>query len=80
MSIGPLNEIVISISNIIRKSEQGLILFPNNEIGEMRFSNWQKELLHTAELVHGHWNENNLIADHAVEMFENAFKIIIERN
>lgn len=77
--IGPLDEIIVSISNIIRKSEQGLIAFPNNEIGELRFGNWQKQLLHTAELVYGHWHENNLIADHALAVFENTFKLITER-
>ena len=74
MSIGPMNEILVSITNLVRKSDHGQAFFPFTEEGEEAFVLWQTNLFSYAELVYGHWTENNHIADTAVEWFENEFK------
>ena len=77
MSIGPLNEVLVSITNIVRHSESGTILFSPDDAGEERFDQWQKALLDCAEVIHNTWSENTPTADKALDVFEKLFQIPI---
>ena len=73
MSIGPLNEVLVSITNILRKSTEGQIFFDHSDAGEERFDKWQKLLLTSANIIHESWNDNSDICERAISTFEKSF-------
>ena len=44
MSIGPLNDIVITITNVIRKSAYATDAFNGSDEAEAMFDEWQKQV------------------------------------
>jgi|LakMenE01Jun11ns_1017448.scaffolds.fasta_scaffold7582822_1 hypothetical protein len=77
MSIGPLNDIVITITNVIRKSAYATDAFNGSDEAEAMFDEWQKQVLNLAQQLHEHWNDKNLISDWASQSLEEAFKVIL---
>ena len=77
MSIGPLNDIVITITNVIRKSAYATDTFTGSDKAEAMFDEWQKQVLTLAQQIHEHWNDNNLISEWASQSFEECFKLIL---
>lgn len=78
MSTGPINEIIVSLTNIVRKTEQGKVFFDNTEEGENRFGDWQHILLDCAEIIHKTWDENNNgYCEKAIDIFEETVKAVL---
>lgn len=78
MSIGPLNEIIVSVTNAIRRTPRGQVLFANSDVAEEAFDEWQALLLSTAEIVYNTWNDTNSdVCDRALNIFEHAFKAAV---
>lgn len=77
MSIGPLNDIVITITNVIRKSEFASEIFTGSDEAETRFDEWQSEILNHAEQIYVQWNITPLLAEWASKSLEKAFKEIL---
>lgn len=73
MSTAPLNELIVSITNILRKSTEGKIFFDHSDAGENRFDQWQKLLLTSADIVHASWNDESDICERALTAFETTF-------
>jgi hypothetical protein len=77
MSIGPLNDIVITITNVIRKSAYASETFTGSDKAEAMFDEWQTQVLNLAQQIHEHWNDKNLISDWASQSLEETFKLIL---
>jgi hypothetical protein len=77
MSIGPLNDIVITITNVIRKSAYASETFTGSDKAEAMFDEWQTQVLNLAQQIHEHWNDKNLISDFASQSLEESFKAIL---
>jgi len=77
MSIGPLNDVVITITNVIRKSAYASDTFTGSDEAEAMFDEWQKQVLNFAQKMHEHWNNKNLISDWASQSLEETFKLIL---
>lgn len=77
MSIAPLDEILVSITNIIRKSEYAHTMLMGSEEAEEKFNSWQKKILHYAGVVHGTWHNDNMDCDIALTSIEKAFEDIL---
>ncbi len=73
MSIGPINEILVSITNIVRHTQSGQVLFHFTEQGEHNFDIWQKNLLDMAEIIHSEWLSNNTKVEDSLDIFERLF-------
>lgn len=77
MSIGPLNEILVSITNIILKSAYAQDLFMPEDVNDSAyltdFDRWQEDLLQAAEQVHNHWTEDNDLVETGLDQFESTF-------
>ncbi len=69
----PLDEILVSVTNIIRRSEAGQKLFAFTDKGEADFGLWQKNLLDCAHVIHYTWYEDNNTADETLTVFERLF-------
>lgn len=69
----PLDEILVSVTNIIRRSDAGQKLFPYTEKGEENFGLWQKNLLDCAHIINYTWYEENNTADDTLTIFERLF-------
>jgi hypothetical protein len=73
MSKAPLNEVIVSITNILRKSTEGKMFFDHSDAGEERFDNWQKMLLTCTDIIHDSWNDESNICEQAITTFEKVF-------
>ena len=73
MSTAPLDEILVSITNILRKSTEGKIFFEFTDEGEERFDKWQHMLLTCATIIHDSWNDESDICERALTTFETTF-------
>ncbi len=73
MSIGPMNEVLCSITNILRKSTEGKMFFEFTEEGEERFDKWQNLLFKSAQIIHDSWNDESDICEQALKTFERSF-------
>ncbi len=71
----PTTEILVSITNVIRRSEYGRIFFPATEEGEDRFDKWQKLILDTSDLVQKSWNDKTDICDKSLETLEKILMV-----
>jgi hypothetical protein len=71
----PTTEILVSITNVIRRSEYGRIFFPATEEGEERFDTWQKLILDTSDLVQKSWSDKSNICDESLETLEKIFMV-----
>lgn len=78
MSIGPLNETLVSITNIIRRSSTGQAFFPATEKGEEAFDKWQDVILRSANIIHSEWYATDDKCDQALRILENAFKAVLQ--
>jgi len=74
MSIGPLNEILVSITNIILKSDVNATAFPDIDLTD--FDRWQDDLLQSARQVYDHWHEDNDLTEAGLNQFEATFSSI----
>lgn len=77
MSTGPINEMIIIITNVIRKTPRGNALFCQSDAGEELFDNWQKILLDSAAIINNSWYAEGDLCDRAIHTFEGAFAAII---
>ncbi len=76
MAIGPINDIIVTITNVILKSEVGKKAIPTTETALAEFDQWQDDLIRWAEVIHSHWHDESHIADLALTAFEDKFKEI----
>jgi hypothetical protein len=77
MSIGPLNDVIITITNVIRKSEHIPNNFTGSDEAEALFDDWQDHILDLVRIIHDHWNDDNLVAEWASTSLENSFKAML---
>lgn len=75
MNHAPTNEMLVSITNIILRSNYGKTLFPNTVEGEKQFDAWQSILLQTSHTIHRSWNQDNGICEEALHVFERLFAL-----
>lgn len=80
MAQAPLDEILVSITNIVRRSDAGQKLFAYTERGEANFDLWQKNLLDCAAIIHDTWYDNNSMADETLTVFERLFTAGLPNN
>jgi len=62
MPIGALNDIIITITNVIRKSEYASSIFTGSDEAEARFDDWQGKVLDKAQKIYGHWDSDVYIS------------------
>lgn len=75
MPIGAVVEIMVTITNVIRKSEFGSKIFMGSDEAESRFDEWQNKVIDQAEKLYAHWDDT-MISMHLEEMLEQSFKEI----
>lgn len=78
MSTGPMNEIIVSMTNIVRRSETGSIMFTGSDEAEKRFDHWQELLLAAAALIEKSWYNNTSICERALDVFERSLSAAIK--
>ena len=77
MSVGPLNEVLVIITNVFRRYERGQILFGPTTEGEERFDQWQSMVLTTARIIHDNWNATNNLTEDGLDVFERLFESVL---
>lgn len=73
MSTAPLDEVLVIITNALRKSTEGQMFFEYTEEGEQRFGKWQDMILKAANVIHDSWNDESDICERAITTFEKVF-------
>lgn len=73
MSVPPLTEIIVSITNIVRRSDASQKLFAPTDKGEANFDLWQKNLVDCAAIIHDTWYNEGHAADDTLAVFERLF-------
>ena len=74
-NMGPINEIIVMVTNAVRKSPAGSAKFTNTKMGEEAFDKWQSMLLSSAEIISKAWYAEGDLCDKAITAFDNIFKI-----
>ena len=77
--IGPINEVMVIITNIIRRSEIGCKHFDYTEAGEKAFYEWQSSIMDTAVKIYSHWNESNLSVEYLITKLEKTLEEVLPR-
>jgi hypothetical protein len=77
MSKSALNEILVIITNVIRKSAYASETFTGSDKAEDMFDEWQSQILNHAEQICIQWNTTPLLAEWASKSLEECFKAIL---
>jgi len=72
--IGPINEVIVTITNIILRSPYGKTFFPDTEAGQELFGEWQGKLMDTSVKIYSHWNESNLSVEYLLTKLEKTLE------
>lgn len=75
MSIGPINEIIVSFTNAVRLSKEGQHFFGPTVAGEESFDRWQSLLLFNARIIHDTWEDQTESCEMALDAFEKTLEI-----
>ena len=80
MPIGALNDIIITITNVIRKSEYASSIFTGSDEAEARFDEWQSKVLDQAQKIYGHWDSDLYISMFFTEKLEELLREILPQS
>ena len=75
MNHAPTTEMLVSITNIILRSNYGKTIWPNTPEGGQRFDDWQDILLRYSRMIHKTWYQDNGICEEHLRTFERLFAL-----
>ena len=78
MTNGPINEVIVTMTNLILRSSIGKTAFPATDEGEAKFNKWQGDLMHLGQIINAHWKDDNMIVEYAETEFEKIFNEAIK--
>lgn len=80
MPIGALNDIIITITNVIRKSEYASSIFTGSDEAEARFDDWQGKVLDKAQKIYGHWDSDVYISMWMTDQLEELLREVLPQS
>ena len=80
MPIGALNDIIITITNVIRKSEYASSIITGSDEAEARFDEWQSKVLDQAQKIYGHWDSDVYISMFFTGKLEESLREILPQS
>lgn len=76
VSIAAIDEIIVSFTNVVRRSQYGQAIFPHTYTGQLHFDAWQSDLLKSASNIYTYWLDNSTKTEDALDAFESSLKAI----
>lgn len=77
--IAALDELIVDMTNVIRKSEAAHHLFLGSDKAEQMFDTWQDTLLKSAHIAMTSWTRNDDFCENALEIFRTALEAALPR-
>jgi hypothetical protein len=69
-AVAALDELILTVSNVVRKSVYGSMVFSGSIENEKAFDQWQDDLLTTSNIVLNYWKDTGHLCEDALDLFE----------